>query len=86
MQIGKILVIMISINRTLFKKELKMKDKIKSKIGIAAYCVHCQSENIEYLKPVFVDDIVTFPYSCSDCGGKGQEVYELTLLRNEPHQ
>lgn len=63
-----------------------MKDKVKSKLGIAAYCVHCNSENITYLKPVFVDDIVTFPYSCEDCKEKGQEVYELTLLKNEPHQ
>ena len=63
-----------------------MKETVKKKIGVASYCVHCRSENITYLKPVFIDDIVTFPYTCEDCNGKGQEVYELTLLKNEAHQ
>lgn len=39
-------------------------------------CPLCESENLEYKKPVIEECGVVYPWTC-ECGAKGQETYNL---------
>lgn len=40
-------------------------------------CPNCQSEQLSYEKPIFDDYGVKYPYTCDNCGTKGNEAYHL---------
>lgn len=56
------------------------------KTDVLGVCCHCQSEEISFEKPNFVDDKIVFPYTCLECNGKGQEVYTLEFVKNVPEE
>jgi len=45
-------------------------------------CVNCNSINIDYEGCEMVDDMISYEYSCNDCGSNGKEWYEITYVES----
>jgi len=59
---------------------------MKKQTAFVARCAICDSDNLEYGSITVDPDTengVYFPYTCSDCGAKGREVYTINFLHNE---
>lgn len=50
--------------------------RIMIKCNEVGICPLCESENLEYKKPVIEECGVVYPWTC-ECGAKGQETYNL---------
>ena len=46
-------------------------------------CPKCHSLNLTYGKREIDDNNILYPFTCDDCGAKGQEVYDILFSYSE---